>query len=30
MSNYVHAFLDDPTLGDSDADILGLRVSYDY
>jgi phosphate-selective porin OprO/OprP len=29
-SNYIHAFLDDPTVGDSDADILGMRVQYDF
>jgi phosphate-selective porin OprO/OprP len=28
--NYVHAFLDDPTTGDSGADIFGLRVNYDF
>ena len=29
-SNYVHAFLDDPALGASDADIFGMRIGYDF
>jgi phosphate-selective porin OprO/OprP len=29
-TNYIHAFLDDPVLGDSDADILGFRLNYDF
>jgi phosphate-selective porin OprO/OprP len=29
-SNYIHAFLDDPTIGESDADILGMRINYDF
>jgi phosphate-selective porin OprO/OprP len=29
-SNYIHAFLDDPTLGDSDADIMAMRIGYDF
>jgi phosphate-selective porin OprO/OprP len=28
--NYVRAFLDDPTTGNSNADILGARVNYDF
>jgi phosphate-selective porin OprO/OprP len=30
MTNYIHAFLDDPTIGESDADILGARIQYDF
>lgn len=30
MSNYVHPFLNDPTIGDSDADIFGMRIQYDF
>lgn len=29
-SNYIHAFLDDATIGNSDADILGMRVQYEF
>jgi len=28
--NYIHAFLDDPTLGDSDADTFALRAQVDF
>jgi hypothetical protein len=30
MTNYVHAFLDDPVVGESDTDILGMRIQYDF
>ena len=30
MTNYIHAFLDDPVIGESDADILGMRIQYDF
>lgn len=28
--NYIHAFLDDPLLGDSDADVAALRAQVDF
>jgi phosphate-selective porin OprO/OprP len=28
--NYIHAFLDDPTFGDSDTDIYGARMQMDF
>ena len=30
QANYIHAFLTDPILGDSDADILALRAQVDF
>jgi phosphate-selective porin OprO/OprP len=29
-ANYIHAFLDDPVLGESNADIFGIRFNYDF
>lgn len=29
-TNYIHAFLDNATFGNSDADIVGLRMQFDY
>lgn len=28
--NWVHAFLDDPALGNSEADLFGVRMNYDF
>lgn len=29
-ANYVHAFADDPTIGDTDTDIFATRVGYEF